>query len=190
MPGKWEATRGMSPSFGYNQAHEEQDYEPSDSLLYSFIDTVSKNGNLLLNVGPRGEDSSIPEPQIKRLEIIGKWLSSNGEAIYETRPWQRAEGETKSGLTVRFTKAHGNLYVILLGTPDGQTVVLPGLKPAPTTEVTYLPTDTRATVAPDAPDAEGLSFKIEEPWAPFAAHAFRISPSPSCRLEGTFRASE
>ena len=155
--------------------------------MYSFIDTVSKNGNLLLNVGPRGVDSSIPEPQTRRLELIGKWLSSNGEAIYETRPWQRAEGKTTDGLSVRFTKAHGNLYVILLGTPDGQTVVLPGLKTAPATEVTYLPTDTKATVAPDA---EGLSFEIEEPWAPFAAHAFRISPSPSIGLDGTFRVSK
>jgi alpha-L-fucosidase len=186
MTGKWEATRGMSPSFGYNQAHEEPDYEPPDALLYSFIDTVSKNGNLLLNVGPRGKDSSIPEPQTRRLELIGKWLSSNGEAIYETRPWQRAEGETQGGLSVRFTKAHGNLYVILLGTPDGQTVELTDLKTAPGTEVTYLPTGSRARVAPDA---EGLSFKIEETWAPFAAHAFRISPSPDSRLGGTFRAA-
>jgi alpha-L-fucosidase len=162
----------MSPSFGYNRAHEERDYEAPDALLHSFIDTVSKNGNLLLNIGPRGEDASIPEPQTRRLKFIGEWLSKNGEAIYETRPWQRAEGETADGLPVRFTTAHGNLYVILLGTPDHQTVVLPGLKIEPDTEVRYLATDTVARVSQEA---EKLSFEIVEPWAPFAAHAFRVS---------------
>ena len=175
VSGKWEATRGMSASFGYNRAHEEQDYEAPDALLYSFINTVSKNGNLLLNIGPRGEDASIPEPQTRRLEFIGEWLSSHGEAIYETRPWKRAEGETADGLSVRYTQAHGNLYVILLGTPDSQTIVLPGLETGADTEVRYLATNTKATIVFVA---EGLSFEIDEPWAPFVAHAFRVSPAP------------
>jgi alpha-L-fucosidase len=162
----------MSPSFGYNRAHEERDYEAPDALLHSFIDTVSKNGNLLLNIGPRGEDASIPEPQTRRLEFIGEWLSRNGEAIYETRPWQRAEGTTADGLPVRFTTAHGNLYVILLGTPDSQTVVLPELKIGPEPEVHYLATDTAARISRGV---EGLSFEVVECWAPFAAHAFRVS---------------
>ncbi len=89
---KWEATRGMSASFGYNRNDREEDYESATKLLQSFIDTVSKNGNLLLNVGPRGADAAIPEPQVARLEALGEWLAANGQSIYGTRPWERAEG--------------------------------------------------------------------------------------------------
>jgi alpha-L-fucosidase len=125
---KWEATRGMSPSFGYNRADREEDYEAPADLIRSFVDTVSKNGNLLLNVGPRGEDASIPEPQRARLEALGSWLSRNGDAIHGTRPASQAEAETHDGLPVRFTRKGDTLYAIVLGTPTGETttVRLPG----------------------------------------------------------------
>ncbi len=114
---KWEATRGMSSSFGYNRSDREEHYEDPVALVQSFIDTVSKNGNLLLNVGPRGEDATIPEMQVKRLEVLGDWLSQNGAAIYDTRPWRVAEAETWNSLPVRFTSKGAKLYVIVLGVP-------------------------------------------------------------------------
>ncbi len=123
-PYKWEATRGMSASFGYNRNHTEADYEPAEELINSFIDTVSKNGNLLLNVGPRGEDAAIPAPQVARLEAMGEWLRRTGEAIYGTRPWDRAEGETDEGLRVRFTRADAKVYATVLGTPASDDVVI------------------------------------------------------------------
>jgi alpha-L-fucosidase len=88
------------------------------------VDIVSKNGNLLLNVGPRGEDARIPEIQLLRLRWLGEFLSANGEAIYDTRPWTRAEGTTREGIPVRFTWRQGNLYATLLGTPVDRTVTL------------------------------------------------------------------
>jgi len=115
---KWEATRGMSHSFGFNRNDTPADYAPIDTLLGDFIDGVAKNGNLLLNVGPRA-DGSIPEPQAERLKAFGAWLRANGEAVYGSRPWTRAEGVTGAGDPVRFTLKGAVLNVIVLGAPTG-----------------------------------------------------------------------
>ncbi|MBV1934579.1 MAG: alpha-L-fucosidase [Parvibaculaceae bacterium] len=121
---KWEATRGMSHSFGFNQNDTLDDYETPEKLLLGLIDAVSKNGNLLLNVGPRGVDGSIPEPQLYRLAFFGDWLSTNGEAIYGAQPWHKAEAKTVCGLEVRFTVKGDYLNVIVIGTPASEEIQL------------------------------------------------------------------
>ena len=113
-PQKWEQVRGLGHSFGFNQDEDEGDYVAPDALIRLFIDIVSKNGNLLLDVGPRA-DGSIPELQRERLEALGAWLGRNGEAIYGTRPWQRAEGATRDGTPLRFTTKPGTLFLHVLG---------------------------------------------------------------------------
>ncbi|MBB6674860.1 alpha-L-fucosidase [Cohnella nanjingensis] len=114
---KWEMTRGIGNSFGYNRNEREEHYAAFETLLLDFIDAVSKNGNLLLNVGPRGEDARIPEEQRSRLTPFGEWLKRNGEAIYGTRPWARAEAVAASGESIRFTKKDDKLYLMILGEP-------------------------------------------------------------------------
>jgi alpha-L-fucosidase len=116
---KWEATRGMSHSFAFNRNDTEDDYETSENLILGFIDSVSKNGNLLLNVGPRGCDSKIPVEQLSRLKAFGEWLKGNGDAIYGSSPWVRAEAVTDEGLDVRYTCKEEVLNIIILGTPAG-----------------------------------------------------------------------
>ncbi len=108
---KWEATRGMSHSFGFNRGDTDAEYESVRTLVHGFIDAVAKNGNLLLNVGPRGVDAQIPAEQVARLKGFGAWLKANGEAVYGTRPWLRAEGRFAGGGNVRFTAKPGALYV-------------------------------------------------------------------------------
>ncbi len=115
----WEATRGMSHSFGFNRNDREEDYATARDLVHGLIDCVSKNGNLLLNVGPRGVDAGIPDEQRTRLETFGRWLGRNGDAIYGTSPWTRAEGVTDEGIEIRFTCKPGVLYLIMLGEPAG-----------------------------------------------------------------------
>jgi alpha-L-fucosidase len=123
---KWEATRGMSHSFGFNRNDTEADYAPVETLLSDFIDGVAKNGNLLLNVGPEA-DGTIPAPQAERLKAFGVWLRANGEAIYGARPWTRAEGETSDGMPVRFTVKGDRLNIIVLGSPTGSELRVRGL---------------------------------------------------------------
>ncbi|HEY2068224.1 MAG TPA: alpha-L-fucosidase [Rhizomicrobium sp.] len=155
---KWEATRGMSHSFGYNRADTDADYESVDSLVGGFIDAVSKNGNLLLNVGPRGVDALIPEEQVARLAGFGAWMARNGEAIIGTRPWSRAAASTTDGRNVRFTAKPGALFVHLLEgggafTLEGDDLPMPraAVHLASGTSVTAVNTDSGLTLTPAQP---------------------------------------
>lgn len=123
---KWEANRGIGNSFGYNKFETENEYLSVEKLIHLFVDIVSKNGNLLLNVGPMA-DGTIPELQKKVLLGLGDWLGVNGEAIFGTRAWNRAEGETAEGISVRFTSKEKVLYAILLEMPTTNEITIKSL---------------------------------------------------------------
>ncbi len=72
MDGPWEMTRGLDLSFGYNRTSTDDDYLSRDELIKSLTDTMSKGGNFLVNVGPRGEDAAIPDEQLARLEWMAE----------------------------------------------------------------------------------------------------------------------
>ncbi len=120
---KWEATRGIGHSFGINDQEDEANLIDSDELVRSFVDIVAKNGNLLLNVGPTRDGEIHPRERL-RLEALGAWLARNGDAIYGTRPWRRAEGATACGIPVRFTCSGDTVYATLLAAPQGPDVRL------------------------------------------------------------------
>lgn len=106
----WEECRGIGGSFGYNRNENLEDYETSESLIYTLVNKVSMGGNLLLNVGPTA-DGRIPVIMQQRLKDIGDWLTINGEAIYETHAWKNTVKDKKSG-TVFYTVKGDDLYVI------------------------------------------------------------------------------
>jgi alpha-L-fucosidase len=90
-------------------------------LVWMLSDVVSKNGNLHLGVGPKA-DGSISDLQMAPLLGLGSWLKINGEAIYGTRPWVRAEGRTSDNVEVRFTTKGKALYAIVNASPKDKSV--------------------------------------------------------------------
>ncbi|HEY9126170.1 MAG TPA: alpha-L-fucosidase [Acidobacteriaceae bacterium] len=140
---KWEECRGLGASFGYNRAEGENETIKPQDLIELLVDIVSKNGNLLLDVGPM-PDGSIPPIQMDRLEKLGAWMKQNGEAIYGTHPWARANGTTNqvtaSGRPVelRFTQKDSSLYVTIFDKPASSTILLHNLKAAPGSQITLL----------------------------------------------------
>lgn len=117
----WESTRGLGYSFGYNQAEDERHSLSGAELIRMFVDVVSKNGNLLINVGPRA-DGSIPELQRTAMRELGAWLKVNGHAVYGTRPWIRCSEETGHPRT--YTTSDGMVHVHVLD-PSSGIVELP-----------------------------------------------------------------
>ncbi len=120
---KWEANRGIGNSYGYNRMETEEDYLDAEELIKMLVDIVSKNGNLLLNVGPM-EDGTIPEIQESRLLSLGQWLEVNGEAIYGTRPWKKAEDKTAEGINIRYAQKQDQIYFFLLEPPQTPNITI------------------------------------------------------------------
>ncbi len=123
-PTKWETCRGIGHSFGYNQFESADEYQRADDLIHLLADVVSKNGNLLLNVGPCA-DGSIHPAQQAALEGLGRWLQANGESIYGTQPWHRYKDTDPNGGEVRYTSKGRTLYVIVIDPPQGSVLALP-----------------------------------------------------------------
>lgn len=80
----WEACITMSKGWGYNR--HDNAWKSPELLVRQLVEIVSKGGNLLLNVAPKG-DGSLPHEAIDRLAAFGKWMTINNEALYGTKPW-------------------------------------------------------------------------------------------------------
>ena len=169
-PEKWETCRGMGYSFGYNHVEGPEQTIKEDELIHLLIDVTAKNGNLLLNVGPKA-DGSIPEIQEQRLRALGSWLNTNGEAIFGTRPWDRASGKTGGGIDVRFTRKGDVLYAILLARPEGGEITIGGITPPEDALVSMLGSGYREWSAEDG----NLKITLPEEYPEAHAYAFKIS---------------
>ncbi|MEM3564469.1 MAG: alpha-L-fucosidase [Candidatus Jordarchaeaceae archaeon] len=171
---KWECTRGLGYSFGYNRNEGPEHIIPLKELVHSLVDIVSKNGNLLLGVGPTA-DGTIPNLQRKRLLELGQWLQTNGEAIFDTRPWLTAEGTTKEGIALRFTQKKKELYVILLERPEKNWITINSLHAVGGTTVQLLGYD---KILDWKQEGNHLRITLPKDLRESPAYALKISPKP------------
>lgn len=119
---KWEMCRGMGLSFGYNENEGDDQIISEHGLISLLVGTVANNGNLLINIGPKA-DGTIPAEQERRLLVLGKWLETNGEGIYETRCSRRESIVLDNGTAVHFTAKGSDLYVFVDGLKKGMDTV-------------------------------------------------------------------
>jgi alpha-L-fucosidase len=138
----WQTDTSVSNrSWGYI---ENDTFKSPEFIVHQLIDVVSKNGNLLMNIGPRA-DGTIPDQVQQVLRDVGSWLKVNGDAIYGTRSWktygegptQVVEGSFNDTNTrpytpedFRFTAKGDSLYAIELGWPRKPEALIHSLKTA------------------------------------------------------------
>jgi len=169
---KWEECRGLGRSFGYNRAEGEAETIAPGELIALLVDIVSKNGNLLLDVGPEA-DGTIPPVQMERLKALGAWLKQNGEAIYDSTPWTQATGKSAEGDDLRFTRKGADLYVTVLGRPKAGTITMPDVPAEKGVPITQLGVETIELGAKVPPN--GMRIVLRGPLKGDYAYSFKLA---------------
>lgn len=127
-PFPWMVHDKIAGSWGYVEGRVAGNPETMTTWI---TEVISRNGVIALNVGPKG-DGSIPQDQIDCLKAIGRWMATNGEAVYGTHIWKKegegkltlGRGERYTAQDLKFTQKNGNLYAFFMAWPaDGKVLV-------------------------------------------------------------------
>jgi alpha-L-fucosidase len=174
-PKKWETCRGLGFSFGYNQVEGPEQVIKPDDLIALLVDIVSKNGNLLLNIGPK-PDGSISDIQMDRLTKLGAWLETNGDGIFDTKPWVKPSATAADGSDLRFTTKDDALYAYFLKRPQAAECTIAGVREAPGMAITSLGVSQKLSFR-----QVGNDLKVSVPIHANQSYVsgIRISPVPS-----------
>jgi len=122
-PGAWQVDEPIGSTWGYTTGMR---VSGAGAIIPKLVDTVSKNGNLLLNLSPMA-DGTFPAAQQQTLLAVGKWLSINGDAIYGTHNWIKFADGDERGSNIRFTVKGDDLFAIIVGKWPGRDVVIKSL---------------------------------------------------------------
>ena len=120
LEGYWETPATLNDTWGYKT--DDHEWKSVKSLLHLLVDLASKGVNYLLNIGPRA-DGTVPQPSVNRLISIGKWMKTNGEAIYGTKATPYPYEFPWGGITQK-----GNRLYLLFTKWPGKRFTLPGLR--------------------------------------------------------------
>ena len=107
---KWQSCTTFGTSFGYLEGDK---YKTIEGVIHEMIEVISRNGNFLINIGPKSDGTLVPQ-QVERLQAMGKWLKINGDAIYGSRYWKQSEQKADH---LAFTTNGTKLYAIALKKP-------------------------------------------------------------------------
>ncbi len=115
----WESCMTMNDTWGFKTS--DSNWKSPQTLVRMLIETTSKGGNFLLNVGPTAE-GLIPQPSIERFAEISRWMKINEQSIhgagaspFKSLPWGRC------------TTKPGTLYLHVFDWPADGTLHIPGL---------------------------------------------------------------
>ena len=122
----WETCMTMGSSWGYKSW--DTNWKSVETLVRNLLNIASKGGNYLLNVGPTPE-GEIPQESLERLQAVGEWMKTNGEAIYGT---QRSPIDKPDWgyITRKDGKKTTTLYLSVCDLPANGKILLEGLKDA------------------------------------------------------------
>jgi len=107
---KWQSCTTFGTSFGYLEGDT---YKSIEGVIHEMIEVVSRNGNFLINIGPKADGTLVSE-QVERLKAIGEWLNINGEAIYGSRYWKEDQQENEK---LSFTTKGKKLFAVKCAKP-------------------------------------------------------------------------
>lgn len=116
----WETCQTMNNSWGYNS--EDNKYKTTKALILELVQNVSRDGNYLLNIGPKG-GGTVPNESVTKLDSIGDWMNTYSSSIY---------GATRSPFSSEpawglYTKKAGKLYAQVFLWPANGLLKVPSL---------------------------------------------------------------
>jgi alpha-L-fucosidase len=116
----WESPVTLNDTWGFKK--DDNNWKSTQTLIRQLVDTASKNGNYLLNVGPTAE-GLIPQPSVDRLLEVGQWMKVNSQAIYGTSSSPFPYEFDWGSITVK----PGKIYLSVADWPQGE-LALYGVK--------------------------------------------------------------